>query len=75
MHLIYRGQTYTTTNTICDTTSETTGTYRGQSYPIRHTTYLTLKPKQNLVYRGVAYHTTDQSIRPLAGSGIAPVYS
>ena len=72
MSLIYRGQTYTTANTVIHSIAATTGTYRGQSYQIRYATNLNLKSKQNLVYRGVAYGQGSGHTQPV--SGVAPVY-
>ena len=54
MQLTYRGQTYTSSQTIATVDPHTTLTYRGQSYQPRRSP-LTISEKANLVYRGVPY--------------------
>jgi hypothetical protein len=53
MNLIYRGQTYTSSNHTQLPNSQTTYTYRGQSY--QRSASITLTPQTKLIYRGVAY--------------------
>ena len=54
MELTYRGQTYTSSQTIANVDPCTTLTYRSQSYQRRRPP-LILSRKANLVYRGVPY--------------------
>lgn len=62
MSLIYRGQTYTSSNDTVLTHSSTYLTYRGQSYQ-KSATVGTFS-KRNLVYRGIPYFPSELSVNP-----------
>ncbi len=57
MQLTYRGQTYTSSQTIARVNPHTVLTYRSQSYQPRRSP--AMSPKANLVYRGVPYLTSE----------------
>jgi hypothetical protein len=56
MQLTYRGQTYTFANaTVKMVDAGLIANFRGAAYSVRRADSLTLRPRSNLTYRGVAY--------------------
>jgi hypothetical protein len=69
MTLIYRGQPHTPSNTVANVNSQANFTYRGQTY--QRSAQIQSSPKANLVYRGVAYGSTDAPVF----SNLSPSFS
>lgn len=66
MQLSYRGNSYSYNPVFAEMTdSGETGTYRGQTYPIKYPRHIPVaQPSRNLTYRGVAYRTNTAVAAP-----------
>jgi Domain of unknown function (DUF4278) len=64
MQLSYRGNSYSYNPVFAEMTeSGETGTYRGQTYPIKYPRHIPVaQPSHELTYRGVSYRTNSRGV-------------